>query len=143
LKNTVGLAWCRARLAEIYVDRGKRAEAESTLARIVVADYGSAVTAPVYIARFARANLALGKTDAAADAIAAAERVQERAGKVDDHAWQVAIVRGQVDAARGRRAAAIASLQRIVLETEKRGLKTIAADARSAMAKLGPAAQTM
>lgn len=143
LKNTVGLAWCRARLAEIYVDRGKKADAESTLARIAVADYGSAVTAPVYIARFARANLALGKTDAAADAIAAAERVQQQAGKVDDQAWQVAIVRGQVDAARGRRAASIASLQRIALETEKRGLKTIAADARGAMAKLRLTQQIM
>ena len=139
LKNTVGLAWCRTRLADLWIELGKRGDADALAKQIVMADFGSAATAPVYYARLARLQLALGHLDSAVKAIDAAEKVQAKAVAVDEQqAIHVSVIRAEVDAAQGKPAAAIARLTRARADADRRGLLTWSLDARLVLSRLDP-----
>ena len=137
LKAKVNLAWCRTRLADIYFERGRKEDAATLAKQITAADLGTASTSPIYIARFARLQLHLGDVDAAATAIAAAEQVQAKAGAVAEQAIHVSVIRAEVEAAQGKRAAALTRLHRARADADQRGLVTWSKDAQSALARIG------
>jgi tetratricopeptide (TPR) repeat protein len=137
LKAKVNLAWCRTRLAQIWIELDRKADAEALAKQITIADFGSAVTAPVFIARLARLHLVLGHRDAAVAAIDAAEKLQSKAGPIEEQAIQVSIIRAEVEAAQGKRAAAIARLNRAIADADKRGLVTWSLDAKRVLSRLG------
>lgn len=130
------LAWCRTRLAEIVLERGRRSEAVALAKQIAVADFGTGLAAPVFIARLARVQVALGQVAAAAITIAAAERVQIKAGVVDEQAIHVSVVGAEVEAAQGKRAAAIERLHRARSDADRLGLVTWSLDARMVLSRL-------
>ena len=138
LKAVANLAWCRTRLADIYLERGRRDDAQALAAPIVVKDFGSSVMAPIYLARFARLQLGLGHVDAAAIAIAAAEKVQAAGAVVEEQAIHVAVIRAEVEAAQGKRTAAIARLTRAISDADRSGLTTWWLDARLVLSRLDP-----
>ena len=135
LKSATNLAWCRTRLAAIYLERGRKDDAEALAREIKSADLGSSVTSPLYLARLARLQLYLGHVDAAAAAIAAAEKVQATAGPVEEQAIHVSVIRAEVDAAQGRRAAAIARLKKAIADADRLGLKTWSLDATAVLSR--------
>ena len=110
---------------------------EAMAKQIPIADLGSSVTAPMYIARFARLQLYLGHVDAAATAIAAAEQVRAKAGVIADQEIHVSVIRAEVDAAQGKRAAALSRLHRAKADADQRGLVTWSKDAERALARIG------
>jgi tetratricopeptide (TPR) repeat protein len=137
LKAKTALAWCRTRLADIHFERGRKEDAAALAKQITVADLGSSVTGPIYITRYARLQLHLGNVAAAAGAIAAAEQVQLKAGAVEEQAIHVSVIRAEVEAAQGKRAAAVARLHRARADADQRGLVTWSKDAQRVLARIG------
>jgi hypothetical protein len=138
LKLAVGLAWCRARLAQLQFDLGRKADADATAGKIVIADLGASINSPLYLARVARVQLSLGHLDAAAAAIAAAEKVQAKAGVVEEQAIHVSTIAAEVEAAQGRKQAAIARLIKARRDADRLGLVTWSLEARLALSRLDP-----
>jgi len=80
----------------------------------------------------------LGQTAVAASTIAAAEQLQQKAGPVFDQQLQLSTVRAEVDAAQGRRAAAITRLQKVIADANRTHLLTFELDARLVLSRLDP-----
>ncbi|MGE3491269.1 MAG: winged helix-turn-helix domain-containing protein [Vicinamibacterales bacterium] len=138
LKATAGLAWCRTRLAQLQFNQGRRAEAEALAGKVTAADLGANINSPIYLARFAHLQLQLGHVDAAAAAIAAAEKVQASAGVVEEQAIHLSTVAAEVEAAQGRKPPAIARLTRAWKDADRLGLVTWSLEARLALSRLEP-----
>lgn len=138
IKSPSAIAWCRTRLAEIWIEQGKKVDAEALAKQIAIGDFGSAVAAPVYYARFARLQLALGHLDQAVAAIEAAEKVQAKSGIVEEQAIHISAIRAEVETSQGKRVAAIARLQKAIADANKRGLVTWSLDARLVLSRLDP-----
>jgi len=143
LKAKTALAWCRTRLADIYFERGRKDDAAALAKQVAVADLGSSATAPAYIARYARVQLHLGHLNAAAAAIEAAETVLAKTGTVAEQAIQVSVVRAEVEAAQGKRAAALTRLHRARADADQRGLVTWSLDAQRVLARIDSRAATV
>jgi tetratricopeptide (TPR) repeat protein len=138
IKSASAIAWCRTRLAEIWIEQGKKADADTLAKQIVFSDFGSAVATPIYYAHFARVQLALGHLDQAIASLDAADKVQAKAGIVEEQAIHVSVIRAEVEAAQGKRAAAIARLQKAIADANKKGLVTWSLDARLILSRLDP-----
>jgi hypothetical protein len=64
--------------------------------------------------------------------------VQTKAGAVEEQAIHVSVIRAEVEAAQGRRAAALARLHRARADADRRGLVTWSLDAERVLARLNP-----
>jgi tetratricopeptide (TPR) repeat protein len=138
LKSAVNLAWCRVRLADIWTELGRKGEAEALVTTIALEDFGGSALAPQYIARLARVQLALGQAGAAAATIAAAEKLQAKVGVNEEQSIHLSVIRAEVEAAQGRRAAAIERLKKARADADRLGLRTWSLDAGLVLARLDP-----
>ena len=82
-------------------------------------------------------QLYLGHVDTAAAAIETAEKVLAKTGAVAEQAIQVQVVRAEVEAAQGKRAAALTRLHRARADADQRGLVTWSRDADRVLARIG------
>lgn len=138
LKSAVNIAWCRARLAGIWIELGRTAEAVALVKTVAIKDFGASALAPLYIARLARAQVALGQTGPAADTIAAAEKLQASVGVNEEQSIHISVIRAEVEAAEGRRAAAIERLKKARADADRLGLTTWSLDAGLVLSRLDP-----
>ena len=88
------------------------------------------------LARYATLNLLLGNREQAASALKDADRPLNFKDPVPDLMLQVRLAQARLDAAFGRRAAALARLEQARRDAEKLGLIPIAIEARSLSAEL-------
>lgn len=136
LKAAAGLAWCRTRHADLLLELGKRADAEALANQVTPAQFGSGALVPLYLARFARVQLTLGRVVSAAELIVAAEQMQKKVGPVNDQAVHVAVIHAEVDAAQGNRTEALSRVRRAIADADRLGLKTWSLDARLVLSRL-------
>ena len=130
-----GAGGCRVRLAALWMDDGRVADARAAADRI--AGQSSVSLSSVDLATLALVHLRAGDSKKAAATIAAARRAIEGRASIPEQAIPISIAGARIDIAAGRIAEAQQALTRATAEAERLGLLPLALDARLAMAQSG------
>jgi DNA-binding SARP family transcriptional activator/TolB-like protein len=136
LKTAPALAACRVRLALLWVDQGRVAQARAAAAAI---DYAALKTrSPPWwdLARFATLLVAVGDRARAAATLADADRLAAESEFIPDQMVQVTLAHARLDAAMGRSTQAAARFAQAQRDADRFGLVTEAAEVRRDAAHL-------
>lgn len=134
-----GLPACRIRLAELWMDQGRSADAGAAIDK-VAADFKLATLLPADLARLANLQVMLGEPEKAAVTVAEAKHVMSGRSYIAEEAVPVAIAGAIVDAAQGHTAPATKRLLEAKAEAQKFDLLPLVLEARLAIAEIAASA---
>lgn len=135
LKAKPALAACRIRLAELWVDQGRSADATAALDKVAT-DFKLATLPPADLGRMANLQVTLGEPERAAATVAEAQHVLSGRSYIAEEAVPVAIAGARVDAAQGHTATASKRLLEAKAEAQKFDLLPLVLEARLAIAEI-------
>jgi DNA-binding SARP family transcriptional activator/TolB-like protein len=136
LKAMPALAACRVRLALVWIDQGRIAEAQAAVATIDYAALKSRSPPWWDLARLATLLIAVGDTPRAASTLADADRLATQTEFIPDQMVQLELAHARLDAVTGHSTQATALFAQAQRDAERFGLVSVAGEVRRAAAKL-------
>jgi DNA-binding SARP family transcriptional activator/TolB-like protein len=136
LKAMPALAACRVRLALVWIDQGRLAEARAAAATIDYAALKSRLPPWWDLARLATLLIEVGDTRRATSTLADADRLAAQTEFIPDQMVHLELAHARLDAVTGRSTQATARFAQAERDAKRFGLVSVAAEVRGAAAKL-------